>query len=47
MLVTACASTGARPPWWRQTGVSACGRPALMAAPLQLTAVRSGAHHYQ
>ena len=25
VIVTACASTGTRSPWWRQTGASACG----------------------
>ena len=30
VIVTACASTGTRSPWWRQTGASACGPPALM-----------------
>jgi len=30
VIVTACASTGTRSPWWRQTGASACGPPALI-----------------
>ena len=36
VLVTACASTGTSP-WWRQTGTSSCGPPALMRVAGQVT----------
>ena len=37
VMVTACAGTGARSPWWQQTGTSGCGPPALMRVAGQLT----------
>jgi len=30
VLVTACTSTGTRSPWWKETGASSCGPPALI-----------------
>lgn len=30
VMVTACASTGPRSPWWKETGASSCAPPALM-----------------
>jgi len=40
-MVTACASTGTRSPWWQQTGGDACGTPALMRVAGQVTPVGS------
>jgi len=38
VLVTACASTGTSP-WWRQTGTSSCGPPALIRVAGEVTSL--------
>lgn len=40
-MVTACASTGPRSPWWKETGATSCAPPALMRVAGQVMSVGS------